>query len=172
MPKLHEISDDFLQLQKEFEEAINSETGEIENAEKWEIVEKNILENLSKKTDSFIKHNTNAESDIKAIEEEINRLETVKKQKTNSKKHWDKYVLTCMKKMGSKQIEGSLGKIVLKSSEITIVNDKEIKFSKLYSTREKTIVVKHDKNKIKALLKEGKRIKGAYLSANEKIDYK
>lgn len=170
MASLYQISEEFLHLEQLYEEAINEETGEIENVEKLEEIEASLQRMLVNKSENIIKYIRSEEATIKAFKEEEDRLKKCRQAKEKKLESFSRYIKDNMTKMGSKPIETNLGKISLRKSVKTIVNEDLIEFNEKYAVKQE--VIKYDKTTIKKLLSEGTEIKGAYLEENFSVNIK
>ena len=169
---LFEISKEFEKLEEKILLSINDGTGEIENAELIDEIEKELEEMLSNKSENIIRYIRAKELSIKATDEEIERL---KKYKKSSEKHLDSfknYVLMNMYKMGKTNLETNIGKISISKSVKTIVNEAIIKKDPRYYRAETKVEHKFDKNVIRKLINNGEKIDGAFIEESSSIKIK
>lgn len=108
-------------------------------------------------------------AEINAIDELIEKLQAKKKAKQKVINNLKQRVLTAMEIFGIFKIESPVMTLSIRKSEsVEIVNEHQI--PEEYK-RTKTEVAP-DKTKIKAALKEGKEINGAFLSINSSLQIK
>lgn len=102
---LYELSNDFLIID-ELEDGLE--------------VKEIILKEIENKSSNIIKLIRNKESKINSIDEEIKRLQTLKKVEENKIKNIKNYTKECMETMKFKKIETELGNITLRKSPISL----------------------------------------------------
>lgn len=170
MASLYELTQDILDLEAMYENAIDEETGEIVDAEVLEKLEEELYEMLTKKSDGIIRYFKNEESTIKSIKEETDRLTALRKRKEKKLEGFKNYIETNMLKIGTKKIETGLGNISIRKSVQTVVNEDVIEFDERFAKKVETI--KYDKTEIKKLLSEGVEIEGASLVENYSVSVK
>lgn len=155
--RLYELANDFLEVENL--EGVDEQTqNEILNAIKIEI---------ENKGDGIIKFIRNEEASLKVIDEEIKRLQALKKSKNNKIKNMKNYLKHCMNLMGMKKIEGNLGRISIRKNpaSLNIVDESLIPEKFIGEEVIKTI----DKAMIKDLLKDGEKISGCELTQSESV---
>lgn len=155
--KLYELANDFLEVENL--EGVDAQTqNEILNAIKVEI---------ENKGDGIIKFIRNEEASLKVIDEEIKRLQAIKKTKNNKIKNIKDYVHHCMTTMGSKKIEGNIGRISIRKNPVAlnIIDESLIPEKFIGEEVIKTI----NKAMIKDLLKDGEKISGCELTQSESV---
>lgn len=148
--KLYELSEMFLNL----EEQLGVENGEYDHIIENALNDKSIQ--WKDKVEGICKMIKNIEGDIPSIDNEIKRLQQLKKTKTNQVESLKDYIKINMKNLNVNKVETSLFKLSLrKPTEIVkIIDDKAI--PKEYI---KTIT-EIDKISLKKDLKDGKIIEG------------
>lgn len=158
--KLYELLNDCLEVEN-LDEVDEEQRKEILNFIKLEI---------SNKGDNIIKFIRNEESSIKIIDEEIKRLQALKKARNNKIKNIKSYVQYCMESVGSKKIEGNLGKISIRKNPpaLELVNEDLIPEKFIREETIKTI----NKAMIKDLLKDGQEIPGCKLTYGTSLTIK
>lgn len=155
--KLYELANDFLEVENL--EGVDAATQiEIINAIKTEI---------SNKGDGIIKFIRNEEASLKVIDEEIKRLQALKKSKNTKIRNMKSYLMHCMRLMGMKKIEGNLGRISIRKNppSLEIVDGTII--PQEYMIKE--VIINLDKNKVKEMLKNGETVPGCTLSQGESL---
>lgn len=119
--KLYEIRDDLLETLE-----ILTETGENELAtENCMEMFQFLKEELKKKGDGVLKYIRNLESEKQQIEEEVNRLEQIKKKKKNKLSFLKKYLVNIMLELEEKKIETDIGSYGIRKSSRVEVTDIE-----------------------------------------------
>jgi len=172
MPKLYEIANEMQTIEDWYNEMIDPDTGEMRESETLEAVDNEFEEMLKNKSAGIIKFYLNENSSINSLNNEIERLKKLKETKEKQLKWYMKYIEDNMKRMSKKEIETELGKIRLKKSITTEVDEKKIKFDSRYTTTETQIINKYSKKAIKELIEAGEKIEGAYLKENYKVEIK
>lgn len=170
MASLYELTNEMIKLEQLYEDSINEETGELDNAEVLEKLEEEINQLLVNKSEGIIKYLRMNELEEKALKEEIDRLTALRKRKQKKIEEFKNYIESNMLKIGVKKIETTIGSLGLRKSVKTIVNEDLIKFDERYAIKEE--VVKYDKTAIKKLLSEGVEIEGANLEENFSLNIK
>ena len=155
--RLYELANDFLEVESLTE--VNEE------------VQKQILDaitlEIENKGDGIIKFIRNEESSIKVIDEEIKRLQALKKSKNNKIANMKNYLKNCMSLMNKRKIEGNLGRISIRKNPVALEILDETLIPQQFITEE--VVKTINKSAIKDLLKEGKEINGCTLTQSESI---
>lgn len=169
---LFELTKEFEKLEEKMLLSINEETGEIENSELIEEIEKELKDMLANKSENIIRYIRAKELSIKATDEEIERLKKYKKSSEKRLDNFKKYVLMNMYKMGKTDLETNIGKISISKSVKTIINEDIIKKDPRYYRAETKIEHKFDKTAIRKLINSGVNIEGAYLEENSSIKIK
>lgn len=155
--RLYELANDFLEVENL--EGVDEQTqNEILNAIKIEI---------ENKGDGIIKFIRNEEASLKVIDEEIKRLQALKKSKNNKIKNMKNYLKHCMNLMGMKKIEGNLGRISIRKNPASLeVLDGTI-IPQEYMIKE--VIINLDKARVKEMLKNGETVPGCALVQGESL---
>lgn len=158
--KLYELANDFLEVENL--EGVDAQTqNEILNAIKVEI---------ENKGDGIIKFIRNEEASLKVIDEEIKRLQALKKSKNTKIRNMKSYLMHCMRLMGMKKIEGNLGRISIRKNPASLeILDGTI-IPQEYMIKE--VIINLDKTRVKEMLKNGETVPGCTLVQNESITIK
>ena len=161
------LSDEVLALNELIDNSINEETGEIQDSGVLEELESELIGKLQTKAESIVDVLHFQEDDIKAITEEINRLNDIKQVMQKKNANFKKYIEYNMKKMGVNEVKTLKGTLKLrKSTTCEIENENDIPNE--YVKQE--LVFKIDKMAIKEALKKGIDVKGAFLQENLKLN--
>lgn len=119
--------------------------------------------NRNQKAVAYLEVISRQEATVKMIEEEIKRLQALKKTKTNIVTRLKDNLLNCVKAFGAFEV-GTL-KFGTRKSTVLIVDDEKIdKIPNEYKTKVTTIKV--DKTAIKKALKDGAELEGCRLQEN------
>lgn len=158
--KLYELANDFLEVENL--EGVDAQTqNEILNAIKVEI---------ENKGDGIIKFIRNEEASLKVIDEEIKRLQALKKSKNTKIRNMKSYLMHCMRLMGMKKIEGNLGRISIRKNPASLeILDGTI-IPQEYMIKE--VIINLDKARVKEMLKNGETVPGCALVQCESITIK
>lgn len=114
--KLYEITNEFLEL-------FNNEEVTEDEANK---IGENLAIALRNKSTDIVGYYLNENSDIEQIDNQIKRLQEMKKAKQNRLDKFKEYVKTNMEKLDLKNIETELGKITIAKSPISVeITDKD-----------------------------------------------
>jgi hypothetical protein len=109
------------------------------------------------------------EIDVSAIDEEIKRLQAIKKAKTNVIDRMKESVVTAMGIYGIEKVSTPTLNLSLRKSEsIEIVNESQIPDG--FKTQK--ITVAPDKTRIKQAIKDGDEVQGAVLNINYNLQIK
>jgi hypothetical protein len=109
------------------------------------------------------------EIDVSAIDEEIKRLQAIKKGKTNVIDRMKESVVTAMGIYGIEKVSTPTLNLSLRKSEsIEIINESQIPDG--FKTQK--ITVSPDKTRIKQAIKDGDEVQGAVLSVNYNLQIK
>lgn len=155
--KLYELTRDFLGVENL--EGVDAQTqNEILNAIKVEI---------ENKGDGIIKFIRNEEASLKVIDEEIKRLQALKKSKNAKIRNMKSYLMHCMRLMGMKKIEGNLGRISIRKNPASLeILDGTI-IPQEYMIKE--VIINLDKARVKEMLKNGETVPGCALVQGESL---
>lgn len=173
-------------IKKEYQEIIDRASGElttddIDNVEKALIINQ---EEFKEKTLAYTMVIRNIKSDITAIDDEINRLESTRESKVKLKEKLEEAILSAMVLFNNEKLEFSTFKIGIRKSESVNTDEAEnyIKengfekakeegyaFGGLYT--EKT-TYKPNKKEIKELINSGCELKGCFVEKNKSLQIK
>lgn len=169
---LYEITKEGQALEDLFLMSIDEETGEVVDADVLAQLEVEFQKQLTSKGSGIIKYIKNTELLLGNIDDEIKRLQALKKTGESRLDKFNAYVINNMERMGTKKIETSLGNLVLRSSTSTDIDTSLLaKDERWFSTEVKT-VEKYDKAAIKKLLQDGEEIQGAALIVRNNLNIK
>lgn len=161
MAKLYELVGDYAEL-VELEGQVDEE--------QLELIKNAVKEEIKSKSGNIIKVVRNLETDVTAIDEEIKRLQKMKKTKKNVIENIKNYTKTCLIDMGSNKIETPIGKITLRTNAPSVVVLDESLIPEDYMVVETT--AKPDKNLIKELIKNGSKVPGCTLERSQSVTIK
>lgn len=142
----------------EQEKEIKAALQELEELEDKEAVERLVSINdlinaeIVEKAEGIIYIARDIESDISTIDDEIKRLQALKKRKQNAYDRLKNMVKSCLEKMGRKKIETPFGNLTIRKNPDSIKIIDESLIPEEYIKTE--VVKKVDKKKIKEWLKE------------------
>ena len=102
------------------------------------------------------------EADVDAVKNEIDRLTKIKRAKEKHIKKLREYTKSCMEQMNMKKLETPVGNITVRKGTSTLKIDDETKLPDKYLEIVQTYKV--DKDLLKADLKAGIEIDGAYMT--------
>lgn len=142
---LYNITNKFVELMNKAQE------GELTEEEYNELGEELALE-LQNKSSGIIGYTQNKESLIKAIDEQIKRLQEFKKSEQNNLDKFKNYVKENMERLDIKKIETELGVLLIANNpaSVEIINEDEIPKEFI----QEVITKKPDKTAIKNYFKE------------------
>lgn len=144
------------------------ENEQITDMQALELME-NIEKILNEKSSGIIGYIKNKESNIDSLDNEIKRLQELKRIEKNKIDNFKKYILNGMIKSKYEKIESTLGKISIRKSESVEIID-SMKLENQY-LREK-ISYEPDKIKIKDDIKNGCIVEGAVIKTNYSLQIK
>ncbi|MGL5962661.1 MAG: siphovirus Gp157 family protein [Cetobacterium sp.] len=170
MASLYEITNEFIELERLYEDSIDEETGELCNTEYLEALEVKLGLLLEEKSEGVIKYMKNMESDVVALKSEEKRLNELRKRKEKKIEGFKRYLEQNLNRMGKNKINTALGTISLRKSIQTLINEDIITYDERYSR--KIEIIKYDKASIKKLLEEGVDIEGASVVDNYTVSIK
>lgn len=125
-----------------------------------------ISSQIKNKGTGIIKARMNTDSTIKALDEEIKRLQDYKKNIKNKQSKFNDYVLMCMDKLGIKKIETPVGTISTRKSPASLLIEDENLVPNEFVIIKQTESI--DKTAIKNLMKKGEVVKGCRLVTDKK----
>lgn len=142
---LYNITNNFVELMNKAEE------GELTEEEYNQLGDELALE-LQKKSSGIIGYALNEEALITAIDEQIKRLQTLKKQKTNNLDKFKQYVKENMERLNLLKIETELGSLTVAKNPTSVEIENESEIPEEY--KEEVISTKIDKTAIKKHFEE------------------
>lgn len=101
--KLYELRNEDKALEELFLMSTNEETGEIEDVDTLELLQNELIEQIKNKSAGVIKFVKNIDSDVSSIDEEIKRLQALKKIRSTMLDNFKKYVVKNMEYMNLKK---------------------------------------------------------------------
>lgn len=122
--KLYEIAKSFIELQTRLE---NDDIGEDTKQAIADTLE-GLDFSLEEKTENIIKIIRNQESDISAVDNEIKRLQDLKKSKQNNIESLKSYLLNNLVGIGKDKVETALFRVTVKNNppKVNIVDEHEV----------------------------------------------
>ena len=163
----YDVAKDYIERMEYLEQGINAETGEMsDDGTQLAIWTDELTQDLKDKSANVIAVVRNQELTIEALDNEIERLKTMK---DSIKKKLDKfkcYVKNAMLVNNIERIDTTLGAIKFTKSTTTEIYDESLidkKFIEVVTTE------KISKEKIKAALKAGEEVQGAKLVENKNL---
>lgn len=166
---LYGITEEMQTLEELWEQAIDEETGEIKDVAVLETLQSDIEMLLQEKTANLVKYCKVRDCFIDNVDQEIKKLQALKKAATNKQENFKKYIKMCMQKMGIPKIETVNGTLSLRKSEaVSIENEKLI--PAVYTTIVQDIKI--SKTDIKKAIKAGEEVPGAILVQNVNLQIK
>lgn len=163
MGTLYELATDLQKLQEiEFEE--------VQDQEQAEEIKEIIKAEIEKKSSSMIHLIRNIDTDITALDNEIKRLQSIKKSKENKAENIKKYIKICLEETGMKGIETPLGSIKIRNNAPKVVIDDLDKVDGKFVIIETTLKV--DKKAIKESIYNGETIEGCHLERGTSLSIK
>ena len=134
---------------------------DLEEVEASEIIA--IVQNeIANKGKGIIQVVRSIEADVDAVKNEIDRLTKIKRAKEKHIKKLREYTKSCMEQMNMKKLETPVGNITFRKGTSTLKIDDETKLPDKYLEIVQTYKV--DKDLLKADLKAGIEIDGAYMT--------
>lgn len=166
---LYGITAEMQALENLWEEAIDEETGEIRDAATLEVLQSDIEMLLQNKATSLVKYCKDRDYFIDNVDQEIKKLQALKKTAVSKQENFKKYIKMCMQKLGIPKLETTNGVLSLRKSESVSIEDE-----KLIPAEFTTIVqdIKISKTDIKKAIKEGQEVPGASLIQNISLQVK
>lgn len=167
--KLYEITQEFKTLEDLYMEAIDEETGEIKNSEILAQFEKEVVSSLQNKAGNIIKFIRNDESLEVAVDNEIKRLQMLKKSIKTKKENIKNYVVYAMSQMKVKKIETEVGTLSLRASKSVEIYD-EMMIDKKFTTE--VVEIKISKTELKKAIEAGEDVQGARIVSKNSLQIK
>lgn len=158
-------------LEEMIENSINWETGEVdENYDKLIELKKEINALVVNKGKDLIYVLRKQDNYAEAIDEEIKRLQALKKSYAKKKENLSNYIKMCMIANNIKAIETSVGKLsVVNNAESVEIYDENLIDKKFIKTKVEETISKTD---IKNAIKNGEEVQGARLVRNTRLAIK
>jgi len=163
MKAIFEISKDYLELAEQIENNGGEVTPEIETAlaiNESEVKQKSV---------AYVAVIKTMESDVKTIDEEIKRLQALKKSRSNIINNLKDRLTYALNLFEIDEIKTELVKINFRNSKSTVVDDIDLLPEICKKT---TVSITPDKKTIKELIESGKKIEGAYILENRTLQIK
>lgn len=156
--KLYELAQDYMEL-VELEGQVDEEH--------LELIKQAVMEEIENKSGNIIKIIKSIESDVKSIDEEIKRLNALKKAKNNTINSIKEYTKQHLININAKKIQTPFGNITVRNNapSLNIIDENLIPNEFKELKVEYTI----NKNDIKDLLKDGKKIAGCELKFGKSL---
>lgn len=173
-------------IKKEYQEIIDKASGElttddIDNVERALLINQ---EEFKEKALAYTMVIRNIKSDITAIDDEINRLESTRESKVKLKEKLEEAILSAMVLFNNEKLEFSTFKIGIRKSESVNTDEAEnyIKENGLEKAKEdgfsfgglytEKITYKPNKKEIKELINSGCELKGCFVEKNKSLQIK
>lgn len=156
--KLYELINDYQEMIE------NQELTEEQKQEVCSLIE----EELKDKENSLLCVDRNFKSDIEAIDNEIKRLQAMKKSKQNAHERFRSYVSETLKALGLEKVKNTFGSIYFKKSEAVEIDGRIEDIPMEYLKVE----YKPNKTELKKAIKDGNEIKGVRIVETESIVFK
>ena len=166
--KLSTIKEEFRALEELYEGQIDYETGELLETEVLEELQEELKQQLVQKSEGIIHVIKNKEYQLDVIDNEIKRLQTIKKVRSNQLKNFENFIKTNMIQMELQKVETPLGNLSLRKSKSVELNE-DVLDSKYGTIVQET---KFSKTDIKKLLEAGEVIQGAIIVENISLQVK
>lgn len=155
---LYELTQEFIDIRHELEQAEGELTPEL--AEKLELNSQNFKD----KATNYLRVISNISSDIAAINEEVARLNKLKKSKTNAIERLGTNLKNYMVASGSRTVDLGIFNLSLRRSEsVEILNVSEIPANFV------RVIAEPNKVAIKDFLKNGNDVPWARINVNESL---
>jgi len=128
-----------------------------------------IMFELAEKSTNIVAILTDIQGDVQKIDNEIKRLQELKKAKVANQEKLKKMVTWAMQEMNLKKVDTALGVLRLRKSEQVIIEDAGKIPAKFITIKQEELI---DKMGIKAALKNGETILGARIQENSNLNLK
>ena len=164
---LYEIKAEYLAAIESMFDSVNEETGEVDAGTVERIAE--LKATLSEKLDAIGAYIKNLASDVKALDDEIDKLTARKKAKEKKIESLKKYVLPFIEEMDDHKFESARVAFSMRSSDsVNVLDENEIpkKYFTVKTERKPAL------NEIKKAIKAGKKVKGAELVTKHNLQIK
>ena len=156
--KLYEITSEMRVLDELFLSCIDEETGEVKDDGVIDILEQELKLQLQTKGAGIIKSFKNSEAMLNGVDEEIKRLQALKKSISNQINSRKEYIVRNMEMMGITKIETELGNLSLRKSKSVNIYDESLIDKKFIEIETKE---KISKTEIKKAIEAGENVQGA-----------
>ena len=167
--KLYEITSEMRVLDELFLSCIDEETGEIKDNGVIDILEQELKLQLQTKGSGIIKHFKNSEAMLNGVDEEIKRLQALKKSISNQINSRKEYIVRNMEMMGITKIETELGNLSLRKSKSVNIYDESLIDKKFIEIETKE---KISKTEIKKAIEAGETVQGANIVEKNNLNIK
>ena len=164
---IYTITQDIRELEQQLIETLDEDTGEVDTVVSNALAVKR--EELDAKVVNIQKFIVGLNGDNTAIDDEIKRLQGLKKRNDTIIKSLKKGVATAMVALGIEEISTPTMRITYSTSEETIIDNKDL--LPVGMLREK-ITYEPDKTAIKKALQNGETLMGAHLQTNYNLRVK
>ena len=151
----------------EITQYINEMEDETDEQMKQDMIE-TLTQELQEKNTNIIKVVRNFETNIMIIEDEIKRLQELKRRKNNNIKSLKKYVLAALDSIGMKKVETPLGTVSVRNSKKVVIEDINKLPAEFVEIKQ---TLRADKKLIKEKLKVGK-VAGAHIEECKNLQIK
>ena len=168
---LWQLTEQGSKLEEMIENSINWETGEVdENYDKLTDLKNEINAMVVSKGKDLIYVLRKQDNYAEAIDEEIKRLQALKKSYAKKKENLSNYIKMCMIANNIKAIETPIGKLsVVNNAESVEIYDESLIDKKFIKTKIEETISKTD---IKNAIKNGEEVQGARLVRNTRLAIK
>ncbi len=167
--KLYEITSEMRTLDELFLSCIDEETGEVKDDGVIDILEQELKLQLQTKGAGIIKSFKNSEAMLNGVDEEIKRLQALKKSISNQINSRKEYIVRNMEMMGITKIETELGNLSLRKSKSVNIYDESLIDKKFIETETKE---KISKTEIKKAIEAGENVQGANIVEKNSLNIK
>lgn len=168
---LWQLTEQGSKLEEMIENSINWETGEVdENYDKLTDLKNEINALVVSKGKDLIYVLRKQDNYAEAIDDEIKRLQALKKSYAKKKENLSNYIKICMIANNIKAIETPIGKLsVVNNAESVEIYDESLIDKKFIKTKIEETISKTD---IKNAIKNGEEVQGARLVRNTRLAIK
>lgn len=168
---LWQLTEQGSKLEEMIENSINWETGEVdENYNKLTDLKDEINALVINKGKDLIYVLRKQDNYAEAIDEEIKRLQALKKSYAKKKENLSNYIKMCMIANNIKAIETPVGKLsIVNNAESVEIYDESLIDKKFIKTKVEETISKTD---IKNAIKNGEEVQGARLVRNTRLAIK
>ena len=167
--KLYEITSEMRVLDELFLSCIDEETGEVKDDGVIDILEQELKLQLQTKGAGIIKSFKNSEAMLNGVDEEIKRLQALKKSISNQINSRKEYIVRNMEMMGITKIETELGNLSLRKSKSVNIYDESLIDKKFIEIETKE---KISKTEIKKAIEAGENVQGANIVEKNSVNIK